>query len=96
VEAKSDSICSNTRSIIISTGSTAYGGNGNGAAIVFDTAKIAAREESPLVIAHVHYGTAEDRKNCLQLRIAEFAEIVTKADILDDKLSIASYYFSSV
>jgi hypothetical protein len=37
-----------------------YGGNGNGAAIVFDTAKIAAREESPLVIAHVHYGTAQD------------------------------------
>jgi hypothetical protein len=36
-----------------------YGGNGNGAAIVFDTAKIAAREESPLVIAHVHYGTAQ-------------------------------------
>jgi hypothetical protein len=73
-----------------------YGGNGSGAAIVFDTAKIAAREESPLVIAHVHYGTAKDRKNWLQLRIAEFAEIVTKADILDDKLSIASYYFSSV
>jgi hypothetical protein len=37
-----------------------YGGNGNGTAIVFDTAKIAAREESPLVIAHVHYGTAQD------------------------------------
>jgi hypothetical protein len=37
-----------------------YGGNGNGAAIVFDTAKIAARKEMFLVIRHVHYGTAQD------------------------------------
>jgi hypothetical protein len=70
-----------------------YGGNGNGAAIVFDTEKIAAREESPLVIAHVHYGTGQMRENWLQRRIAEFGEILAKSEIPDDKLSIASYYF---
>jgi hypothetical protein len=70
-----------------------YGGNGNGAAIVFDTAKIVAREESPLIIAHVHYGTKEERSNWLQQRITEFAEILTKSDIPDDKLSFGSYYF---
>lgn len=70
-----------------------YGGNGNGAAIVFDTAKIAAREESPLVIAHVHYGTGQMRENWLQRCIAEFGEILAKSEIPDDKLSIAAYYF---
>jgi DUF2971 family protein len=70
-----------------------YGGNGNGAAIVFDTAKIAAREESPLIIAHVNYGTAQERENWLQRRIAEFAEILTKSDIPNDKLYIAAHYF---
>ena len=70
-----------------------YGGNGNGAAIVFDTAKIAAREESPLVFAHVHYGTGPERQNWLQRRIAEFGEILAKSEMPDDKLSIASYYF---
>ena len=37
-----------------------YGGNGSGAAIIFDTAKLAAREESPLIIANVHYGTRQN------------------------------------
>jgi hypothetical protein len=58
-----------------------------------NTAKIAAREESPLVIAHVHYGTGPERQNWLQRRIAEFGEILAKSEMPDDKLSIASYYF---
>jgi hypothetical protein len=70
-----------------------YGGNGIGAAIVFDTAKIDAREESPLIVANVHYGTVEARLNWLRQRITQFAEILTKSDIPDDKLSIGSYYF---
>jgi hypothetical protein len=70
-----------------------YGGNGNGAAIVFDTAKVAAREESPLIIANVHYGTTEARLNWLRLRITEFAEILGKSNIPDDKLYLGSYYF---
>lgn len=70
-----------------------YGGYGNGASIVFDTAKIDAREESPLVIARVHYGTAQARENWLQWCIAELAGIITKSDISDDKLWIASYCF---
>jgi hypothetical protein len=70
-----------------------YGGNGTGAAIVFDTAKITAREESPFIVASVHYGTTEARLNWLRERITQFAEILTKSDIPDDKLSIGSYYF---
>jgi hypothetical protein len=70
-----------------------YGSNGNGAAIVFDTTKIAAREDSPLIIANVHYGTAEARINWLLERLAQFADILAKSDIPDDKLVICSYYF---
>jgi hypothetical protein len=67
-----------------------YGGNGNGAALVFDTAKIAARDESPLVIAHVHYGTGQMREDWLQRWIGEFGEILAKSAIPDDKLGIAN------
>jgi Protein of unknown function (DUF2971) len=70
-----------------------YGGNGNGVAIVFDTAKIAAREESPLIIANVHYGTAEDRLSWLRQRVTQFAEILAKSNIPDDKLVLGSYCF---
>jgi hypothetical protein len=70
-----------------------YGGNGNGAAIVFDTAKITAREESPLIIANVHYGTAEERLNWLRQRVTQFAEILGSSTIPDDKLWLGSYCF---
>jgi hypothetical protein len=46
-----------------------YGGNGNGAAIVFDAAKLAAREDSPLIIAKVHYDTANQRIDRLKQSI---------------------------
>jgi len=70
-----------------------YGGNGSGAAIVFDTAKIDARESSPLIIAKVHYGTAEQRIDALKQYITQFAGILQTSKLPDDKLSHASYYF---
>jgi hypothetical protein len=70
-----------------------YGGNGSGAAIVFDTAKIAAREESPLIIAKVHYGTADQRIDRLKQYVTQFAAILKTSNLPDDKLSHASYYF---
>jgi hypothetical protein len=70
-----------------------YGGNGSGAAIVFDTAKVAAREESPLIIANVHYGTAEQRIDWLKQRVTQFAGILRTSNLPDDKLYQASYCF---
>jgi Protein of unknown function (DUF2971) len=70
-----------------------YGSNGNGAAIVFDTAKITAREDSPLIIANVHYGTTEARIDWLRERIAQFASILATSGIPDDKLWIGSYHY---
>jgi hypothetical protein len=70
-----------------------YGGNGKGAAIVFDTAKIVALEDSPLIIANVHYGTRQARTNWLQERVAQFANILASSNIPDDKLFLCSFYF---
>jgi hypothetical protein len=70
-----------------------YGGNGSGAAIVFDTAKIEAREGSPLIIANVHYGAPQERTDWLRQRISEFAGIVAQSNIEDDQLWLAAYYF---
>jgi Protein of unknown function (DUF2971) len=70
-----------------------YGGNGSGAAIVFDTAKFSAREESPLIVAKVDYGTTEERKKWLRERVTQFSEILAKSNIPDDKLVQGSYYF---
>jgi hypothetical protein len=70
-----------------------YGGNGNGAAIVFDTAKFAAREDSPLIIANVHYGAAQQRIDHLNKYVTQFAEILRTSNLSDDKLFHASFYF---
>ncbi|MDR3440653.1 DUF2971 domain-containing protein [Telmatospirillum sp.] len=70
-----------------------YGGNGAGAAIVFDSARINVRNSSPLIIAKVQYGSTEDRKTWLQQRVTQFSEIVGEANLPDDKLYLGSYWF---
>ena len=70
-----------------------YGGNGNGAAIVFDTAKITSRDGTPLIIAKVQYATTEERMNWLQQHITQFAEILGHSRIPDDKRYLGSYWF---
>jgi hypothetical protein len=70
-----------------------YGGNGNGAAIVFDTAKLSAREGSPLIIAKVQYATTEERMNWLRQRITQLAEILAHSRIPDDELYLGSSLF---
>ena len=68
-----------------------YGGNGNGAALVFDAGKINVREESPLIVAHVHYGTAEERANHLRHYVSQFSEILGESHIPDEKLHVAAF-----
>jgi hypothetical protein len=70
-----------------------YGSNGKGVAIVLDTAQLVARDESPLIIAKVQYGTAEERINWIQKLITQFADILGKSAIPDDKLVFCSFFF---
>lgn len=68
-----------------------YGGHGNGAAIVFDTAKISLEPPSPLQLAKVQYGSQDERRNQLLQMLGEWREIVAASDIPDNLLYAAAH-----
>jgi hypothetical protein len=63
-----------------------YGGNGTGAAIVFDTTKINAREDTPIIVAPVTYATQDQRRQWIQLKLGELAAALRQHAVDDDKL----------
>jgi hypothetical protein len=69
-----------------------YGGNGNGVALVIDTAAFAETPDSPLLLAKVQYETREGRIAWLNKKIEEFASILRANPLSDDKLSLAAFY----
>jgi hypothetical protein len=68
-----------------------YGGQGNGAAIVFDTAKITLKQPSPLQLAKVQYGSQEERRNQLVAILNEWCGILQTLNLPDDQLYIAAH-----
>jgi hypothetical protein len=58
-----------------------YGADGNGAAIVFDTAKVPAVEGSPLRLARVQYEDFDRQRQLLQGYIDQFIHIVGANEI---------------
>ena len=54
----------------------AYSANGNGAAIVFDSAKFMQIDGAPFVLAKVHYATYADREVWMRNKIGHFADIL--------------------
>jgi hypothetical protein len=68
-----------------------YGGNGNGAAIVFDTAQLIPIENSPLILARVQYGSEEERIAWLEGVISKCAAILLQNLVSDDKLWLAAH-----
>src|ERR1700692_1346812 len=74
-----------------------YGQHGNGAALVFDTAKLTMVPESPLLIAKVSYGSDDDRLSQLRELLNQWAQISEEAALPDDKLYLsASCAFSAI
>jgi hypothetical protein len=73
-----------------------YGGQGNGAALVFNTRFFAANENSPLLVAKVRYGSAEERVADLLKRLNNWCGILRNADIPDDKLHLAGFSIFSL
>lgn len=67
-----------------------YGGNGKGAAIVFDTSKLGQLPNSPLILAKVQYGSTDQRFAWIDKMAATVAEVIGKSAIPDDKLYLAS------
>jgi hypothetical protein len=69
-----------------------YGANGNGVAIVFDTAQLQNIQASPLIVAEVEYAATTARLAWLKNLIAKFAQILSPANIPDDKLHIPALW----
>lgn len=65
----------------------AYGENGDGAAIVFDTSKIEPIENSPLILSEVVYGTADERRNFVVDTLDVLYKIVDKNNFDDADIS---------
>jgi hypothetical protein len=68
-----------------------YGGNGSGAAIVFDTAQLDYIEDSPLIIANVTYASQDKRREWINNKLATFADLIEKNYVPDDKLYLPAH-----
>jgi hypothetical protein len=67
-----------------------YGGNGRGAALVFDLSKLDPVKESPINIVRVNYGSDEERFGWLDDTASIFAKFLAEQHVPDDKLYFAS------
>ena len=70
-----------------------YGGNGTGAAIVLDTAKLNVYDGSPLILDRVTYARRDERVSWVQSRVALLAERLQQMEPPDDQLHIAAIAF---
>ena len=68
-----------------------YGGHGNGAAIIFDTARLSLVQGSPLQLAKVYYGSQEQRRDQLLTILKEWCKILEVSQIQDERLYAAAY-----
>jgi hypothetical protein len=69
-----------------------YGANGDGVALIIDTSKIEAREDTPFVIAPVQYASDEQRLAWLDGLFAILANCLKSKHIPDDSLHIAAWW----
>jgi hypothetical protein len=67
-----------------------YGGNGNGAAIVIDTAKLSALPTSFLILAHVEYKTTQARRDWLVALVTQFSGLLAAQNLPDEQIHIAA------
>jgi hypothetical protein len=68
-----------------------YGGNGKGAAIVFDTSKFGGEvSDSPLAIAPVQYMSNLDSLAIMEKAVEDLAEYLEKNELPEDRLYLAA------
>lgn len=68
-----------------------YGGNGSGAAIIFDTAQLDYIEDSPLIIANVIYASQDERRKWIDRKLIAFADFIKNNYVPDEKLYLPAY-----
>lgn len=71
-----------------------YGNGGSGAAIVVNTEKLDVKDDSPLIIGKVHYGTKAKRLEWISEKIEMLASLIeAHAKTSDDLLHAAQVWF---
>ena len=70
-----------------------YGANGNGIAIVFDTARLNPNEASPFIVGKVKYQSHPDRLEWIDRKLYELAQVLATTELTDDDLSLAAHFF---
>lgn len=70
-----------------------YGGNGSGAAVVFDTAKFAFVPESPFLVGKVHYLARQARIAWANERLDVLTQALREIPVPDDLLGLAAMAF---
>jgi hypothetical protein len=68
-----------------------YGGNGNGAALIFNTDFLTFTAESPLLFGKVQYDTDDGRRKLIAQNMRDALKIIATNTIPDDKLYIAAF-----
>jgi len=63
-----------------------YGSNGNGVAIIFETAKISPINEAPFILGKVNYTTRDGLVDIISVIILKFATILQSTYIPDEEL----------
>lgn len=69
----------------------AYGADGDGAAIVFDTAKLTAIPESPFIVAPVQYYSRDEREEKIQEMIARVAAFFSSKEVHQDLFGLMAH-----
>lgn len=68
-----------------------YGAQGNGAAIIFNTAAIAVALNTPIFLSKVRYETGESRRAWIKARIEDCFQRIKKFDVPDSKMWIPAH-----
>lgn len=70
-----------------------YGANGNGVAIVFDTAKLEPSEASPFIVGRVRYKNHPERLEWIDKTLRQLAQVLSRAELSEENLSLAAHVF---
>ncbi len=71
-----------------------YGGNGNGAAIIFDTAQFSFEDELDcLILSNVKYFSQEQRLNWINDKVSAFASLLAHNPVPDEMLYLPLHSF---
>jgi len=70
-----------------------YGANGNGVAIVFDTAKLNLNEASPFIIGKVRYKSQPERLEWIDSKLHQLTQVLAATELTEDSLSLAAHFF---